>query len=227
MPIYSESFAAAFGLLASSDRDLMEILALSINVSLASLVLSCVIGLPIGAFLAMRHFPMRDFLVGVFNAMMGLPPVVVGLLVYLHLSRSGPFGWLGLLYTPQAMVIAQMILITPIIIALSCQVLEDLHEDYKDFFDSLVVPKRTALLAYIIDARYSLMTVILAGFGRAISEVGAVIIVGGMTTAIALETSKGELALALALGFILLAISLAVNFLVQWLKASARRRAYV
>ena len=107
MPIYSESFAAAFGLLASSDRDLMEILALSINVSLASLVLSCLIGLPIGAFLAMRHFPMRDFLVGVFNAMMGLPPVVVGLLVYLHLSRSGPFGWLGLLYTPQAMVIAQ------------------------------------------------------------------------------------------------------------------------
>jgi len=116
-------------------------------------------------------------------------------LVYLHLSRSGPFGWLGLLYTPEAMVIAQMILITPIIIALSCQVLEDLHEDYKDFFDSLVVPKRTALLAYVIDARYSLMTVILAGFGRAISEVGAVIIVGGnidhltrvMTTAIALE----------------------------------------
>jgi tungstate transport system permease protein len=159
----------------------------------------------------------------------------VGLLVYLHLSRSGPFGWLGLLYTPQAMVIAQMILITPIIIALSCQVLEDLHEDYKDFFDSLVVPKRTALLAYVIDARYSLMTVVLAGFGRAISEVGAVIIVGGnidhltrvMTTAIALETSKGELALALALGFILLAISLAVNFLAQWLKASARRRAYV
>jgi len=235
LQIYSESFAAAFGLLATTDNDLMEILWLSVRVSLASLVLSCLIGLPLGAVLAMRQFPLRDFCVGVFNAMMGLPPVVVGLLVYLHLSRSGPFGWLGLLYTPEAMVIAQMILITPIIVALSCQILEDMHEDYKDLFDSLVVPKRTALIAYIIDARYSLLTVVLAGFGRAVSEVGAVIIVGGnidhltrvMTTAIALETSKGELALALALGFILLAISLVVNFLVQWLKASAKRRAYV
>ena len=235
MSIYSDSFAAAFGLLATADNDLMEILYLSINVSLLSLALSCLIGLPIGAILAMRQFHGRDALVGVFNALMGLPPVVVGLLVYLHLSRSGPFGWLGLLYTPQAMVIAQMILITPIIIALSCQILEDMHEGYKDFFDSLVVPKRAALVAYIVDARYSLMTVVLAGFGRAVSEVGAVIIVGGnidhltrvMTTAIALETSKGELELALALGFVLLSISLAVNFFAQWLKASAKRRAYV
>lgn len=235
MSIYSESFAAAFGLLVSVDKDLMEILYLSVNVSILSLALSCLLGLPIGAILAMRHFPTRNLLVGVFNALMGLPPVVVGLIVYLHLSRSGPFGWLGLLYTPKAMIIAQMILITPIIIALSCQVLEDLNEDYKDFFNSLVVPKGKALLAYIIDARYSLLTVVLAGFGRAISEVGAVIIVGGnidhltrvMTTAIALETSKGDLELALALGFILLAISLAVNFLAQWLKSSAKKRAYV
>ena len=235
MSIYSDSFAAAFGLLATADSDLMEILYLSINVSLLSLALSCSIGLPIGAILAIRQFHGRDALVGIFNALMGLPPVVVGLLVYLHLSRSGPFGWLGLLYTPQAMVIAQMILITPIIIALSSQVLEDMHEGYKDFFDSLVVPKRAALVAYIVDARYSLMTVVLAGFGRAVSEVGAVIIVGGnidhltrvMTTAIALETSKGELELALALGFVLLSISLAVNFLAQWLKAAAKRRAYV
>ena len=235
MTIYSESFSAAFDLLATADKDLVEILYLSINVSLFSLALSCFLGLPIGAILAIRQFPMRNLLVGIFNAMMGLPPVVVGLLVYLHLSRSGPFGWLGLLYTPEAMIIAQMILITPIIIALSCQVLEDLNEDYKDFFSSLAVPKRTALVAYIVDARYSLLTVVLAGFGRAISEVGAVIIVGGnidhltrvMTTAIALETSKGELELALALGFILLGISLAVNFFAQWLKAAAKKRAYV
>ena len=235
MTIYSESFAAAFDLVVLADKDLIEILYLSIHVSLLSLALSCLLGLPVGAILAIRQFPMRNLLVATFNAMMGLPPVVVGLLVYLHLSRSGPFGWLGLLYTPQAMIIAQMILITPIIVALSCQVLEDLNEDYKDFFNSLVVPKRTALIAYIIDARYSLLTVILAGFGRAISEVGAVIIVGGnidhltrvMTTAIALETSKGELELALALGFILLTISLAINFFAQWLKASAKRRAYV
>ena len=192
MSIYSDSFAAAFGLLATVNSDLIEILHLSMKVSLLSLALSCLIGLPIGATLAIRQFRGRDALVSIFNAMMGLPPVVVGLLVYLHLSRSGPFGWLGLLYTPQAMVIAQMILITPIIIALSCQVLEDLHEDYKDFFESLVVPKRVALFAYIVDARYSLITVVLAGFGRAVSEVGAVIIVGGnidhltrvMTTAI-------------------------------------------
>ncbi len=153
MSIYSDSFAAAFGLLATGDSDLMEILYLSINVSVLSLALSCSIGLPIGAILAIRQFHGRDALVGIFNALMGLPPVVVGLLVYLHLSRSGPFGWLGLLYTPQAMVIAQMILITPIIIALSCQILADMHEGYKDFFDSLVVPKRAALFAYIVDAR--------------------------------------------------------------------------
>ena len=177
----------------------------------------------------------RAIYVSILNAMMGLPPVVVGLLVYLHLSRSGPFGWLGLLYTPTAMIIAQMILITPIIAALSCQIIEDLHEDYADLFRSLAISPWGCLKAYIFDARYSLVTVILAGFGRAISEVGAVIIVGGnidhltrvMTTTIALETSKGDLALALGLGFILLFMSLFVNFLAVGLKQLAKKRAYV
>lgn len=213
----------------------MEILWLSIKVSSASLFISCVIGLPLGSLLAMRQFPMRGFCVSVINALMGLPPVVVGLLVYLQLSRSGPFGWLSLLYTPEAMIIAQTILITPIIAGLSYQVIEDLHEEYKDLFASLVISKWRALCAYIVDARYSLMTVVLAGFGRAISEVGAVMIVGGnidhltrvMTTTIALETSKGELALALALGLILLAMSLCVNFIAQFVKTVAKSRAYV
>lgn len=234
MPIYWESLTTALRLIATGDTDLMEILMLSMQVSLTALGLSCLIGLPIGALLATRRFPGRGLLIGAFNTLMGMPPVVVGLIVYLHLSRSGPFGWMGLLYTPTAMIIAQMLLVIPIITALSCQILEDLHEDYRDLFTSLVVPPRAAMLAYIVDARYSLLTVILAGFGRAISEVGAVIVVGGnidhvtrvMTTTIALETSKGELALALALGTILLAIALVVNMAALMLKSSARKRAY-
>lgn len=166
---------------------------------------------------------------------MSLPPVVVGLIVYLYLSRNGPLGWLELLYTPTAMIIAQVILVTPIITSLSCQIIEDLQEDYKEYFSSLVISPQKAIKAYIYDARYSLMTVVLAGFGRAISEVGAVIIVGGnidhltrvMTTSISLETSKGNLPLALALGLILLIISLSVNFLATFLKNSAKRKAYV
>ena len=235
MQVYTDSMTTAFQLIASMDADLFEILWLSIRVSFSSLFLSCIIGLPLGAVLAINRFPGRGPILAVTNALMGLPPVVVGLLVYLHLSRSGPFGWLGLLYTPTAMIIAQMVLITPIIIALACQILEDLHEDYRDLFTALVVPQHKALLAYITDARYALLTVVLAGFGRAISEVGAVIIVGGnidnltrvMTTTIALETSKGDLPLALALGAILLAMALAVNLLASWLKSSANRRAYV
>ena len=234
MSVYTESIATAFNLLVSADADLMEILALSMKVSMFALALSCVIGLPVGALLATRHFPARGIIIAVFNALMGMPPVVVGLIVYLHLSRSGPFGWLGLLYTPTAMILAQMLLITPIVIALSCQILQDLHRDYRDLFTSLAVAPRRALLAYIIDARYSLLTVVLAGFGRAVSEVGAVIIVGGnidhltrvMTTTIALETSRGELALAMALGIILLGIALIVNFTAIAIKTLAERRAY-
>ena len=169
------------------------------------------------------------------NALMGLPPVVVGLIVYLHLSRAGPMGSFGLLYTPTAMIIAQVILIMPIIAALSRQVLEDLNTEYAEQFRSLSIPRKTAMVALIWDARYSLLTVALAGFGRAIAEVGAVIIVGGnidhltrvMTTAIALETSKGDLPLALALGLVLLAIAFAVNAAVMSLRLTTGRYANV
>ena len=205
------------------------------KINLISLIIACIIGLPAGAGLAITRFPTKNIIVAISNALMSLPPVVVGLIVYLYLSRSGPLGWLELLYTPTAMIIAQVILVTPIITSLSCQIIEDLQEDYKEYFSSLVISPQKAIKAYIYDARYSLMTVVLAGFGRAISEVGAVIIVGGnidhltrvMTTSISLETSKGNLPLALALGLILLIISLSVNFLATFLKNSAKRKAYV
>ena len=165
---------------------------------------------------------------------MGLPPVVVGLLVYMMISRAGPFGWLNLLYTPNAMIIAQLILIVPIIAALTRQIVEDLYREYREQFQSFCLPMHRTIPALIWDARYSLITVVLAGFGRAIAEVGAVIIVGGnidhltrvMTTAIALETSKGNLALALALGLILMLLSLSINTLVYGLRLSAKHHAY-
>ena len=219
MQLFSESLQTAFYLIVSGNSDLFEIIMLSIKVSLTSLLGSIVIGLPLGAFLAIHRFRLRSIILSILNALMGMPPVVVGLIVYLYLSRSGPLGFLSLLYTPTAMIIAQMLLVIPIIAALSAQIIEDLHIEYRDLFRSLNVPTFKAIMAYIIDARMSLLTVILAGFGRAISEVGAVSIVGGnidhltrvMTTAIALETSRGNLSLALALGFILLAIALGVN----------------
>jgi len=227
MSIFQEALSTAFLLILQRDADLIEIIGLSMQVSLTALFIACVLGLPLGALMGSREFRFKQSLRGIFNALMGVPPVVVGLIVYLNLSRSGLFGALELLYTPTAMIIAQVILILPIIAALSSQILEDLHEEYRDLFSSLVVPPHKALLAYIIDARYSLLTIILAGFGRAISEVGAVMIVGGnidhltrvMTTAIALETSKGELALALALGIILLLLALLVNFAAQQFKS--------
>ena len=219
MQLFSESIQTAFYLIVSGNSDLFEIIMLSIKVSLTSLLGSIVIGLPLGALLAIHRFRLRSIILSIFNALMGMPPVVVGLIVYLYLSHSGPLGFLSLLYTPTAMIIAQMLLVIPIITALSAQIIEDLHIEYRDLFRSLNVSTSKAIMAYIIDARMSLLTVILAGFGRAISEVGAVSIVGGnidhltrvMTTAIALETSRGNLSLALALGFILLAIALGVN----------------
>jgi len=230
----SEALHLAMMLVVSGDPDLFEIIALSLYVSLSALGIACVAGLAIGATLAVLRFPGRNLALIVLNALMGLPPVVVGLLVYLHLSRAGPLGFLGLLYTPTAMIIAQTILITPIIAALSRQVLEDLNEEYREQFRSLSVPRHTQMGALIWDARYSLLTVALAGFGRAVAEVGAVIIVGGnidhltrvMTTAIALETSKGDLALALALGIVLLAIALTINALVMTVRMTANRYAY-
>ena len=235
MNILLEAFKQSFDLVLMLDRDLFEILLLSLKVSLVSLLFSCLIGLPLGTFLAIKNFWFRDNILIIFNTLMGLPPVVVGLIVYLIISRSGPLGWLGILYTPTAMIIAQMILIIPIIVSLSAQAIEEVHQEYKYLFLSLVVPSHKAIKAYIFDARYSILTVMLAGFGRAISDVGAVIIVGGnidhltrvMTTSIALETSKGNLSLALALGIILLSIALSVNFLLIRLKIRAKRRMYV
>ena len=234
MQDFSEAVSLAMMLVMSLDADLLEIIGLSIRVSLSALAIACIIGLPVGALVAVSRFPGRSALLLLMNALMGLPPVVVGLIVYLHLSNVGPLGWLQLLYTPTAMIIAQTLLITPIVAALSRQVLEDLHEEYAEQFRSLSVPKAIAMRALIWDARYSLLTVALAGFGRAIAEVGAVIIVGGnidhltrvMTTAIALETSKGDLPLALALGIILLIIALIVNALVMAARLTAARHAY-
>ena len=235
MQSIGEALGLAMGLVLSGDPDLLEMIGLSLRVSLTAMVVACALALPIGALLAISRFPGRGAALVVLNALMGLPPVVVGLIVYLHLSRSGPLGWLGLLYTPTAMIIAQVILITPIIAALSRQVLEDLHAEYAEQFRSLSVPRHVEVGALIWDARYSLLTVSLAGFGRAVAEVGAVIIVGGnidhltrvMTTAIALETSKGDLPLALALGIVLLALSLIINGLVMGLRLTAQRYAYV
>ena len=234
MDFYSESLYQSFFLIISADATLAEVFWLSVKVSLTALLIACALGLPLGAFLAVQQFSGRSMLIGIINTLMGMPPVVVGLIVYLHLSRSGPLGWMGLLYTPTAMIIAQVILISPIIAALSCQVVEDLHEDYHDLFASLCVPGHVAVFSYIYDARFSLLTVVLAGFGRAVSEVGAVIVVGGnidhltrvMTTTIALETSKGELELALALGLILMIKALFINACGLRIKTTAQGKAY-
>ena len=235
MQDFGEAFRLAFGLVLSADEDLIEIIGLSLQVSLTAVTIACVIGMPVGAGIAMARFRGRTAILIVLNALMGLPPVVVGLLVYMVLSNAGPLGWLQLLYTPTAMIIAQAVLITPIVTALSRDVIEQLHNEYAEQFRSLCVPTSTAVGTLLWDARYSLTTVALAGFGRAVAEVGAVIIVGGnidhltrmMTTAIALETSKGNLALALALGVVLVGISLAVNAAVSGLGGAAGRRRHV
>ena len=235
MQSIGDALHLALQLVLSGDADLVEIVLLSVQVSITASLVALIIGLPIGALVAVARFPGRSAVLVVMNALMGLPPVVVGLLVYLHLSRSGPLGFLGLLYTPTAMIIAQTILITPIVAALSRQLIEDLHAEYAPLFRSLCLTRLQTMRALLWDARYSLITVGLAGFGRAVAEVGAVIIVGGnidhltrvMTTAIALETSKGELALALALGMILLVLALLVNGAVQAVRLGAQRQAYV
>jgi len=228
------AFSLAYELIATGNSNLIEIIGLSIKVSVISVLLSLVLGLVLGATLATVPFKGRTAVSIFVNSMMSLPPVVVGLMVYLSLSRSGPLGWLGLLYTPTAMIIAQTILITPLVAALSRQVLTDMLTEYKEQFVSFQLSKTEQIKALLWDARYSLLTVALAGFGRSLSEVGAVIIVGGniehltrvMTTAIALETSKGDLALALALGLILLFMALLINVVVSTLNFTARRQAY-
>ncbi len=213
------AFATALGLILSGDAVLGEIVLLSLGVTLTALLISTVIGLPAGAALALARFPGRSTVVVAFNALMGLPPVVAGLVVYLMLSRSGPLGGLGILFTPTAMIVAQTLLITPIVISLARQVVEDLWREYEEQLRSLGSSRPRAIRTLLWDGRFSLITVILAGFGRASAEVGAILIVGGniagytrtMTTAIALETSRGDLALALGLGIILLAITLSLN----------------
>jgi tungstate transport system permease protein len=234
MQDFSAAFGLAFGLIAAGDADLAEIVLLSLEVSLVAVAIACALGLPLGAALAVLRFPGRTLAVIALNALMGLPPVVVGLLVYLMLSNAGPLGVLGLLYTPTAMIIAQTVLVTPIVAALTRQAIESLREEYDEQLRSLDLGLRATIATLLWDARYSLLTVALAGFGRAIAEVGAVIIVGGninhvtrvMTTTIALETSKGNLALALALGLILVTIALLVNGAVMAMRTTEGRTAY-
>lgn len=228
----TQAFAAAGAMIASFDPNLVEIVLLSLRVSLAAVVIASAFGLPLGAAVAVNRFVGRRTLIVVLNALMGLPPVVVGLVVYLLLSRAGPLGEFGILFTPAAMVVAQTILILPIIAALSRQVIEDAWQEYQEQLRSLGAGPLQATRTLLWDTRYSLVTVVLAGFGRAAAEVGAVMIVGGnidgvtrvMTTAIALETSKGDLPLALGLGIILLALVLALNAGAYLVKETAQRR---
>jgi tungstate transport system permease protein len=219
---------SALHLVLTGDPGLYAIVWLSIVVSMSAVLCAAVIGVPAGAFLALTRFPGRDGCIVILNALMGLPPVVVGLAVYLLLSRSGPLGAFGLLFTPQAMVVAQTILVAPIIAALTRQTVEDLWAEYREELAAMDVGPLSAIATLVWDARFSLVTALLAGFGRAAAEVGAIIIVGGnidgftrtMTTAIALETSKGDLPLAIGLGSVLISIVIAVNAL-----AWAARRA--
>ena len=227
----SQALSTASHLIASADAALMAIVLLSIKVSMAAVIIAAAIGLPAGALLAIVPFPGRQPLIAVLNALMGLPPVVVGLLIYLLLSRAGPLGQFGLLFTPTAMVIAQAVLIVPIIAALSRQVIEDAWREYEEQLHSLGATSFTAAQTLLWDTRFALMTVVLAGFGRAAAEVGAVMIVGGnidgitrvMTTAIALETSKGDLPLALGLGMVLVPIIIGVNLLAHLVKLTSQR----
>ena len=234
MQDFGSAFSLAFQLVLSADADLLEIVLLSLQVSLSAVFVSVLIGLPFGALLATARFPGRQLCMLVVNALMGLPPVVVGLMVYLMLSNAGPLGWMRLLYSPTAMIIAQTILITPIIAALTAQVVGDYDREYRELFASMRLSLPQRIFTLLFDARYSLLTVSLAGFGRAVAEVGAVMIVGGnidhltrvMTTAIALETSKGDLALALALGIVLMTLALIVNALVMTTRLTAKRMAH-
>jgi tungstate transport system permease protein len=213
------AFVSAAHMILARDPALLGIVLLSLRISLTAVLCAALIGLPLGGALAVARFPGRGVVVVVLDAMMGFPPVVAGLLIYLLLSRAGPLGSFGILFTPRAMIVAQTFLVTPIIAALTRQMIEDLWQDYRDQLRSLGGGAARAIPTLLWDARVSLATAVLAGFGRASAEVGAIMIVGGniagvtrtMTTAIALETSKGDLALALGLGIVLLTLTLAVN----------------
>lgn len=228
------ALGSARDLILSLDPHLLEIVWLSLRVSLAAVTLGAVIGLPLGGMLAVARFPGRNLAAVLVNALMGMPPVVIGLLVYLLFSRSGPMGVFGLLFTPAAMITAQVVLVTPIMAALTRQVVADLWDGYGEQLRSLGARPHQAVWTLLWDGRFSLATAVLAGFGRAIGEVGAVMIVGGnidhisrvMTTAIALETSKGNFALALGLGAVLLALAVGVNGAAFFISSAARRSAF-
>lgn len=228
----SNAFGAALELIVGMDDTLIGILLLSLQVSLSAVAIATVLALPIGALIALWQFPGRGAVIVALNALMGLPPVVAGLVVYLMLSRAGPLGEWGLLFTPTAMIIAQITLILPIVAALSRQVVEDLWQEYREQLQSFGVSRLRAVPTLLWDGRFSLITGVLAGFGRASAEVGAVLIVGGniegvtrvMTTAIALETSKGNLPLALGLGIVLLLLVATVNAVTYAVGVSAQRR---
>ena len=230
----SEAFStlsAALSLVFSGDQALGEIVLLSLKVSLTAVFIASIIALPIGATLAIYRFPGHGIIVAVLNSLMGLPPVVLGLIVYLLLSRAGPLGQYGLLFTPEAMIIAQTFLVLPIIAALSRQTLADLHGQYQEQFRSYRLGAVSSILTLLWEGRFSLVTAILAGFGRASAEVGAVMIVGGninhvtrlMTTTIAMETSKGDFSLALGLGIVLVFIIVMVNMLAALIQGLERR----
>jgi tungstate transport system permease protein len=224
---------SALQLVLAGDPALIAIVRLSLRVSLSAVFFAALIGVPFGALIALTRFPGREGVIVALNALMGLPPVVVGLAVYLMLSRSGPLGSWGLLFTPQAMIIAQTILVAPIMAALARQTIEDLWAEYRDELTAMNIGPAGRVATLIWDARFSLVTTLLAGFGRAAAEVGAIIIVGGnidgftrtMTTAIALETSKGDLSLAVGLGMVLIAIVVAVNALAWGARRAGERLA--
>ncbi len=225
-----EGMFSAFHLIISLDKDLLEIILLSLKVTLSAVLIASLIAMPFGAWLAVSRFRFRRMTIAILNALMGLPPVVVGLIVYILLSRSGPLGVLNLLFTPTAMIIAQVIIITPLIASISHQAIRDLWAEYHDLLISLNASKTQRIFTLIKDGKRSLLTASLAGFGRAIGEVGAIMIVGGnvdqltrtLTTAIALETGKGDFAFALALGFILIALAILVNLAIHSISKTER-----
>ena len=224
------ALSQAFWLLFTLDADLMEIVLRSLKVTITAVVIASLIGLPVGAWLAIKRFRYRRYVIAFINALMGLPPVVVGLIVYILLSRAGPFGVLDLLFTPTAMVIAQIIIILPILISITHQSIRDLWSIYHDLLISIGASRWQRMMTLLWDARRALLTAVLAGFGRAIGEVGAIMIVGGnidhvtrvLTTAIALETGKGDFALALALGLVLILIAVLLNLLIHSISRTER-----
>lgn len=231
-PVLTESLGQAIALLSSFEGDVFEIVALSLRVSLTAVAMATVLGLPLGALVAVARFPARGAVVVALNSFMGLPAVIVGVVVYLMLSRSGPLGQFGLLFTPSAMIVAQTCLTLPLIAALARQTIEDAWREHGETLRSLRVPLASRVRILLWDSRFSLVAVVLAGLGRAISEVGAVMIVGGnidratrvMTTAIALEISKGDLALSIALGIVLMTLVLVLNMVASGVRAAAMHR---